>query len=147
MSDKDHVPSVDVKEVNRDVTLEYLAKLLEDSASAQEAAELNADDTARDSYLDDRKQQRWIRWIAIGLGILVILGFSCLLYHLVHSVFLDGKVKLSESVLVAVFVTPIVSISTITIFLVVAVFRKFKSKDIENVPFSNIAREAGRHFS
>lgn len=147
MPDRKDVPSIDLPEIGEDTILNDRVSQVEDKLTEIiEGDQLGKGDELRNSELSDKSQHRWLQWIAVGVSVIVILGFSCLLYHLTHKIFLGTQSELPDSVLVAMFVTPIVSITTITIFLLIGVFRKFKDKGIDNIPVSNLVREVGRQL-
>lgn len=76
-------------------------------------------------------QRFWLRWIAVGTGIAVILGMTALLTHLVHSSFWGPFRFASGAFSVAMIVAPITSITAITVALFVGAFRKFDEKDFD----------------
>lgn len=78
-------------------------------------------------------QRRAIRWIAVGTGIVVILGMAAILTHLVHSTFWGPFHFASGGFSVAMIVAPIASITAITVALFVGAFRKFEDNDIEAI--------------
>jgi hypothetical protein len=87
---------------------------------------------------EETSQRIWLKWIASAVGCLVIVGMSALLWHSMHMMW-DSKSmfpwwpwpKIPSGVAVAVFVAPVVSITTITVALFVASFRRFEDKDLE----------------
>lgn len=147
MPDPKRVPNYEAKKAEEKPSLEEVIQRLDGISSALEATELGADAEIRKSDLADRWQRRWIRWIAIAVGVLVIIGLSSLLYHLTHNVFNGTSGSLPASVLVAVFVAPIISITTITVFLFLGAFRRFKDNDLDKLPTTAVIREVGRSFS
>lgn len=78
-------------------------------------------------------QRYWLRWIAAGTGIFVILGMAAALTHVVHSTFWGPFHFASSAFAVAIIVAPIASITAITVALFVGAFRKFDEKDLETM--------------
>ncbi|WP_444667743.1 hypothetical protein [Cereibacter changlensis] len=78
-------------------------------------------------------QRYWLRWVAAGTGILVIVGMAAALTHVVHSTFWGPFRFASGAFSVAMIVAPITSITAITVALFVGAFRKFDEKDLETL--------------
>ncbi len=87
-----------------------------------------------------RKNVLWLALLVIGFMAVLIVVDICLAAR-------DMQGQIDGSVRIALFVSPILSITTIMIFLLVGAFRGFREKDMENLPVSTIAREAGRVLS
>ncbi|MDF1620943.1 hypothetical protein [Pseudothioclava nitratireducens] len=106
------------------------------ASSQQEALELrllDAEQKNLDLIKKESGQRFWIRWIAVGVGVAVILAMSALLTHLVHEVFWGPFLVASPAFAVAMLVAPITSITAITVALFVGAFRKFDDKDMETL--------------
>ncbi|MBA98008.1 MAG: hypothetical protein COB29_09945 [Sulfitobacter sp.] len=78
-------------------------------------------------------QRYIIKWVAVSTGVIVILGMSGALWHMVHSVIWGPFVFANAAFSVAMIVAPITSITAITVALFVGAFRKFEEKDLEVV--------------
>ena len=78
-------------------------------------------------------QRYIIRWIAVVVGVCVIIGMAAALTHLVHSAFWGPFLFVSPAFAVAMIVAPITSITAITVALFVGAFRKFEDKDLETL--------------
>ncbi len=76
-------------------------------------------------------QRYWLRWIAVVLGVFVILGMSAVLVHVVHQLLWRPFVFVSSPFSVALVAGPILSITSVTIALFVGAFRKFDEKDMD----------------
>lgn len=76
-------------------------------------------------------QRYIIKWVALVAGCIVIIGMTAVLWHLVHSAFWGPFMVVNSAFSVAMIVTPILSITTITVALFVGAFRKFEEKDLE----------------
>ncbi|WPZ30776.1 hypothetical protein T8A63_07375 [Sulfitobacter sp. OXR-159] len=94
---------------------------------------LEAERALRKLLTREAGQRYWLRWIAVGAGCLVIVGMASLLWHLAHIVFWGPFVLVGPAFSVAMLVTPILSITTITVALFVGAFRKFEDKDIDTM--------------
>jgi len=94
---------------------------------------LETDRALRTLQKQEAGQRYWLRWIAAGTGILVILGMAGVLTHLVHRTFWGPFHFTSPAFSVAMIVAPIASITAITVALFVGAFRKFDDKDLETV--------------
>jgi hypothetical protein len=79
------------------------------------------------------RQRIWLRWGAAALGVLVIVGMSLMLWHLMHHLLFFGLfIRVPASVAVVMFVAPVLSITTITVILFIAAFRRFEDKDFDS---------------
>ena len=68
-------------------------------------------------------QRYWLRWIALGFGVIVIFGMAVVLW----------RAFTVETSSVGTIIAPIVSITTITVTIFVAAFRKFEAKNLDTV--------------
>lgn len=94
---------------------------------------LETDRALRTLQKREAGQRYWLRWIAAGTGIIVIVGMAGVLTHLVHSTFWGPFHFASGAFSVAMIVAPIASITAITVALFVGAFRKFDEKDLETL--------------
>lgn len=78
-------------------------------------------------------QRYRIKWIAVWIGGLVIVGMALLLTHLVHNAFWGPFLFASPAFSVAMIVAPITSITAITVVFFIGAFRKFEEKDLETM--------------
>lgn len=107
----------------------------DDSSSEQERqarleyAMLEASAHARRLQTRDHDQRYTLRWVALVVGLLS-LTFMALFLHYMSQRLLHGPFLLvPSSFAIAAILAPIVSITTITIALFVASFRKFRDGD------------------
>ncbi len=89
---------------------------------------LEADAQSRESQVREADQRYWLRWVAVGVVLLIIFGMGCLLNHVAHWLPTDGK---AVGVVIALHLTPIASMTTLAIALLVAAFRGFKDDDVK----------------
>lgn len=107
-----------------------------DSSKILERAELealNAEAKFRTLVQREIGQRYIIKWVALATGIIVIVGMSTLMAHLIHHVFVGPLMFVNTAFSVAMLVAPILSITAITVALFIGAFRKFEEKDLENV--------------
>lgn len=94
---------------------------------------LEAERALRKLLTREAGQRYWLRWIAVGLGIVVVLGMAYTLAHLLHHTFIGPFHFASPAFSVAMVVAPITSITAITVALFVGAFRRFEEKDLETM--------------
>ena len=94
----------------------------------------------------DKFQKFVLRWLAAIVGLVVIVGMAALLWHVMHQLKFWPFQIYSSSVLIAMFVAPIVSITTVTIALFVGAFRRFSDDDLDKVSVPNITNGASQIF-
>jgi hypothetical protein len=75
-------------------------------------------------------QRFWLRWLAVTLGIVVVILMAAIMKHQLHSVFVGPFLFANSAFSVVIVVGPILSITTITIVFFVAAFRKFDDGDV-----------------
>jgi len=78
-------------------------------------------------------QRFYIRWVAVVTGVVVTIGMAFVLWHSVHNIFIGPVTFVGPALSVAMIVTPIFSITSITVALFVGAFRKFEEKDLESI--------------
>lgn len=94
----------------------------------------------------DKDQRYWLRWIAAAIGIIVIVGMTSLLWHMMHQLKFWPFQIYASSVLIAMFVAPLVSITTVTIALFIGAFRRFSDDDLDKISVPNVANSASQVF-
>ena len=112
--DPPQVPPVDAQPVGTGGRSDHEYRLLEADAKARENLNREAD------------QRYWLRWVAVGLVVLIILGMGCLLAHVSHWFPTNSN---AMPAVIALHIAPIVSMTTLAIALLVAAFRGFKEGD------------------
>ena len=141
-----------VKEKGQEPSLQEKVAQLNDkveSLTLDRGASLSQDqfDKHNQSYLDDQTQRRDMRKTVSSIAKYVIFFMMALIVADLAFTACGMQEQVDGSVRIALFVSPIISITTITIFLLVGAFRGFKEKDMKNLPVSTIVNEAGRVFS
>ncbi len=115
-----------------DILPENAEKVVESrSLSAQiEASALDKENEAIRLERLDRDQRRIIRWAAVGVACLTLVFMAVMLACSLHWMTLRNQ-DLSgvTSLLVAMIVSPVLSITTITLGLLIGAFRRFKRED------------------
>lgn len=111
-----------------------------DLARRKSKSELKRAEQASATIDKSRQQVMYLRWCALGLALLVeitvVVIFLC---HQSH--FLYGEERAGDLFLVSLVIAPTASITVITVFVVVAVFRVFSDKDAETA--MNLAARTG----
>lgn len=93
---------------------------------------LDADAKAKEKGNREADQRYWLRWLAVGAAALIIVGMSCLLAHVSHRLMTLKAFGSSTSYVIALYVAPIFSMTTLSIALLIAAFRGFKETDGTN---------------
>lgn len=90
-------------------------------------------------------QRRRIRWVAIILAVCVMFTAGCLEWAILSRLLSSGS-EFGDA-LVIWAISPIVSITVITIFLLMGAFGKNRDNDIRRFPGSTLARAASGNGS
>lgn len=114
----------------------------EERFAAIELRLLDADAKAKENVNRESGQRFWLRWIAVGLACAVVGGMGWMLTHVVHHVLSLQRAGAPASFIIAIYVAPIISITTIALAMLVAAFRGFKDKDSANG--ASLAADAAR---
>lgn len=102
---------------------------------------LDADAKAKENLNREADQRYWLRWAAVAVAFAIILGMGYMLGHVGYYILSRHGIGAPAAFLVAVYVAPIVSMTTIALALLVAAFRAFKSGD-EQASASALAQGA-----
>ncbi|MCA1365910.1 hypothetical protein I6F15_00605 [Bradyrhizobium sp. BRP14] len=97
----------------------------------------------RELLIDEIQQRIYMRNWVIVISILVMIFMAGALTHAAHSYFWGPLLTIPQAVVIAMFVGPVVSISTITIMLLIGAFRRFKDDDM-NINIPSLAAEAAK---
>lgn len=106
----------------------------EDILRRQEQREqefLDAEAKARSLQNREFDQRFWLRWLAVVLGIIVIVFMSIALLHMAHSALSPNIQYLSPAFAVAMIVAPVLSITAITVTILIGAFRRFGDSDLD----------------
>lgn len=102
-----------------------------ESARRFEAIELrliDAEAKAKENRNRETDQRHVLRWAAVGCAGSLIVGMAVTLWHVAHWT-VGNPANAPASVLVAIFVAPIISMTTLALALLVAAFRGYKDGD------------------
>ena len=88
-------------------------------------------------------QRILFRWIAVILGIVVVIAAGVGMWHVVHMVFWGPFVFASAAFSVAIIVAPLLCVTTITVTFFIGAFGRFKEKDLDEAK-SGVGMIAGR---
>jgi hypothetical protein len=107
-------------------------------------ARLSGEAKHRDLLISEVRQRIQVRYWVVCIAMLAMLFMGVVLSHAAHHYFWGPVVIIPPTVAIAMFVGPIISITTITIVLLVGAFRRFKDDDMDQINVSSIAAEATR---
>lgn len=105
-------------------------------------AALSAEAQHRDLLISEVKQRIRVRYFTVGIAVIAICFMAIALAYAAHHYFWGPFVLVPPAVAIAMFVSPLVSITTITIMLLIGAFRRFKDDDMDNINVASIAGEA-----
>ncbi|MBI1620325.1 hypothetical protein [Aquamicrobium zhengzhouense] len=123
---------------------EYEARLasLEDRLAQEQ---LTQEGKARDLLIKEIEQRITNRQTAISIAVVVMIFMAMLLGHVTHSFYWGRLIVVPQSVAIAMFLAPVISITTLAVVLIVGAFRHFKDRDLSNVSLGSLAAEAARN--
>ncbi|SFJ56910.1 hypothetical protein SAMN03080618_03336 [Aquamicrobium aerolatum DSM 21857] len=107
--------------------------------------QLTQEGKARDLLIKEIEQRISNRQLAILIAVVVMIFMAGVLAHATHSFYWGRLIVVPQSVAIAMFLGPIVSITTLSVVLIVGAFRHFKEKDMSNVSLGSLAAEATRN--
>lgn len=93
---------------------------------------LDANAKSKENVNKEADQRYWLRWLAVAVSILLICGMGFILWHASHKVLGLSYVQSQGVYIIAAFVAPIVSMTTLSLALLVAAFRGFKDSDAKD---------------
>lgn len=126
---------------------EALERRIIDLERIIEGNSLSGEAKMRALLINEIEQRLNIRRFSAGLGLLVIVGMSFLLWHVLHHAFLSLNypfLRFPAAFSIAIFLAPVISITTITVMLFIGAFRRFKDADLDNVNVASLASETAR---
>jgi hypothetical protein len=89
---------------------------------------IDAEAKAKENRNRETDQRYFFRFVAVGCACLLILGMATMLWHLAHWT-VGNPNNAPASFIVAIFVAPILSMTTLALALLVAAFRGYKESD------------------
>lgn len=107
--------------------------------------QLSQEAKARDLLIKEIEQRIENRQIAIAIAVVVMIFMAGVLAHATHSYYWGRLIVVPQSVAIAMFLGPIISITTLSVVLIVGAFRHFQDKDMSNVSLGSLAAEAARN--
>lgn len=88
----------------------------------------------KELLISEIKQRLRIKRVVLIISISVMIFMGILLWHVYHYVWYWPFIAIiSPYVIIAMFVVPIVSITTITVMLLIGAFRRFKDDDMDKI--------------
>lgn len=109
-----------------------------------DAASLSSEAQHRDLLISEVRQRIRVRYFAVAIALGAVMFMAVAMAHAAHHYFWGPVVLIPPAVAIAMFVAPIVSITTITIMLLVGAFRRFKDDDMDNINVGSLAAEAAK---
>jgi cation transport ATPase len=89
---------------------------------------IDAEAKAKENRNRETDQRYVLRWVAVICACLLIIGMATMLWHLAHWT-VGNPGNAPASFIVAIFVAPILSMTTLALALLVAAFRGYKDSD------------------
>ncbi|CDM57214.1 hypothetical protein [Rhizobium favelukesii] len=105
-------------------------------------ARLSGEAKHRDLLISEVRQRIRVRYWVVIIAMVAMFFMGVVLSHAAHHYFWGPVVIIPPAVAIAMFVGPIISITTITIVLLVGAFRRFKDDDMDQINVASIAAEA-----
>jgi hypothetical protein len=93
---------------------------------------LDANAKSKENLNREADQRLNLRRLPVGVGVVLMIGMGVMLWHVSHSVFSPSYFERPSMYIVAALVAPILSMTTVSIALLVAAFRRFKDSDEKN---------------
>jgi uncharacterized membrane protein len=90
---------------------------------------LEAEAKAKEHLNSEADQRYWLRWLAVATCVIIIFGMGLMLSHVVHKLMTLKTFGAPSAYIIAVYVAPVVSMTSLSIALLVAAFRGFKEGD------------------
>jgi uncharacterized membrane protein YhaH (DUF805 family) len=122
--DEDKVPAIDVLPENDQTN---------DKQEQLEFELLQLEAHVKQFQRSELRQRYWLRWLAVALGLIVIVFMAFVMGHQLHRVFFGPFLFANSAFSVAFVVGPVFSIAAITIVFFVAAFRRFEDSDMETI--------------
>lgn len=110
----------------------------------RELGNLSAEGKVRQLLVSEVTQRIRIRWITIALAIAVMMFMAAVLMHAVHSYLLGPFLMVPQTLAIAMFLGPVVSITAITVMLAIGAFRRFRDEDIGPSGAATLAAEGAK---
>lgn|SRR5690606_7880 len=121
--------------------LEIRLAKLEDRLASDELSE---ESKIRGLLINEIEQRILFRRFAVWTAIIIISFMVLLLVHGVHKYYWFKMVIIPQSIILAMFVTPIISITTLSVLLIIGAFRRFNDDDMSKVNVTSLASEIAR---
>lgn len=106
--------------------------------------DLSEESKIRGLLISEIKQRILIRRVAVTIAIAVILFMAYFLAHAVHKYFWLKMLLIPQSIIVAMLIAPIISITTLSVLLIIGAFRRFNDDDMPKVNVASLAAELAR---
>jgi hypothetical protein len=90
---------------------------------------LDAEANAKEKINREADQRYWLRFASVGICVLAICGMSWLLWAVADKLLAATNLPSKGAYVIALYVAPIVSVTTLSISLLVSAFRGYKDSD------------------
>lgn len=121
-------------------------KRIADLEAAKDLRSLSAEAEYKEMLKKEIQQRMEIRMIVILIAIAVLVFMGVVLTHASHTA-AKAIATLPPSLLIVMFLGPVVSISTVTAMLLFGAFRQFKEEDLNKINVSSLAGEIAKTSS
>ncbi len=121
---------------------EQLAKKVAELESALSERVLTLEENERQMRLNEISQRISIRFWVVILAALTIVGMAAIIFWAKWTASLWSLMMIPKAYSIAVIISPILSITTVTVALLIGAFRRFKDDDPERVAGSSPATAA-----
>lgn len=124
--------------------IKFLEQRVADLELAINAGELSLEAQHRDLLISEVKQRIRVRYFTVAVALCAMIFMGLAMATASHHYFLGPFIVVPPAVAIAMFVAPIVSITTITIMLLIGAYRRFKDDDMDNINVASLAAEAAK---
>ncbi len=119
-------------------------KRISDLEALKDLKSLSAEAEYKELLKNEIQQRIQIKMIVIVIAIVVLIFMGGVLTHASHTFSAKDITKIPSTLLIVMFLAPIVSISTVTVMLLFGAFRQFKDDDLNKVNISSLAGEIAK---
>ena len=144
MEDADTPPPPQEEHTSASTEQYFLESRIAKLEAKLDERELSAEAKYRALLITEIRQRIIVRYAAVAVSCIVIVLMVVVALYAAHRYFWGHFILVPTAAVIAMFVAPIVAISTITIMLLIGAFRRFKDDDIDNVNVPSLAVEAGK---
>jgi magnesium-transporting ATPase (P-type) len=130
-----------------DARLDALQKRIAELEGKIELESLSAEGQHRQLLRREIEQRIQIRFWTSILAVLMLCLMAFVLWYATHRYLGYPKSQKTPAIVIALYVAPIASMTTITVMLLIGAFRRFKDDEFGPVNLASIAGEAAKAAS